>query len=150
MKLNKPQSSPPQIEKTLYDVLREYVKVSSQLMSVLRENPVASRDEVTESAKKLLKVKTVVVGVLQRTMSSRRLDEQSDIMHMDDIQLQTKLERQEPEISYLVSLSTGILDKLLQLQHIQRSEHEILTRYWLSLPVQHKLLCGRWETARNT
>jgi hypothetical protein len=95
-------------------------------------------------------VKHIIAGVLHRTAKVKPIVENSELFQMDDVQLATKLESQEQDISHLVSLASTMLDKLRQKQHITDKEHETLMRYWLSLPEQHQRLIDRWETARDT
>jgi hypothetical protein len=119
-------------------------------MTVLQQNPVISSDELKEAGRKLVDVKHIIAGVLNRTVKLKPIVENSELFQMDDVQLATKLESQEQDISYVVALASTMLDKLRQKQHITDKEHETLMRYWLSLPEQHQRLIDRWEIARDT
>ena len=150
MKLHKPTPEKEPAQKLLYDALRKFLGASRELMLVLQHNPVISSDELKEAGRKLVDVKHIIAGVLNRTGKVRPIVENSELFQMDDVQLATKFESQEQDISYLVALASTLLDKLQQKQHITDKEHDTLTRYWLSLPEQHQRLIDRWETARNT
>jgi hypothetical protein len=150
MKLKKPSPEKQPVQTALYDALRNFLGASRQLMTVLQQNPVKSDSEMKEAGKKLVDVKHIIIGVLNRTVAVKPISENSELFQMDDVQLATKLESQEQDISYLVSLASTMLDKLRQKQHITDKEHDTLMRYWLSLPEQHQRLIDRWETARDT
>jgi len=150
MKLKKsiPEKTP--VQTALYDALRKFLGASKELMTVLQANPVISSDELKEAGRKLLDVKHIIAGVLNRTGKVRPIVENSELYAQSDTQLTVKLESQEQDISYLVGIATTMLDKLRQKQHITEKEYDTLMRYWLSLPEQHQRLIDRWETARNT
>jgi hypothetical protein len=150
MRLKKPTLEKTPVQTALYDALRKFLFASRELMTVLQQNPVISSDELKEAGRKLVDVKHIIVGVLNRTGKVRPIVENSELYSASDIELATKLESQEQEVSYLVSIASCMLDKLRQKQHITDKEHDILMRYWLSLPEQHQRLIDRWETARNT
>jgi hypothetical protein len=150
MKLKKPIPEKQPVQTALYDALRNFLGASRQLMTVLQQNPVISSDELKEAGRKLVDVKHIIAGVLNRTGKVRPIVENSELYALDDIELAVKLERQEQDISHLVSLASTMLDKLRQKQHITDKEHDTLIRYWMSLPEQHQRLIDRWETARDT
>ena len=150
MRLKKPTPEKTPVQTALYDALRKFLLASRELMTVVQQNPVISSDELKEAGRKLVDVKHIIAGVLNRTGKVRPIVENSELFQMDDVQLATKLESQEQDISYLVSLASCMLDKLRQKQHITEKEHDTLMRYWLSLPEQHQRLIDRWETARDT
>ena len=149
MRLKKPTLEKTPVQTALYDALRKFLFASRELMTVLQQNPVISSDELKEAGRKLVDVKHIIVGVLNRTGKVRPIVENSELYSASDIELATKLESQEQEVSYLVSIASCMLDKLRQKQHITDKEHDTLMRYWLSLPEQHQRLIDRWETARN-
>jgi hypothetical protein len=150
MKLHEPIPEKEPAQKLLYDALRKFLGSSRELILILKQNPVISSDELKESGRKLVDVKHIIIGVLNRTGKVKPIVENSELFQMDDVQLATKLESQEQDISHLVALASTMLDKLRQKQHITDKEHDTLMRYWLSLPEQHQRLIDRWETARDT
>jgi hypothetical protein len=119
-------------------------------MTVLQKNPIASADELKDSGRKLVDVKHIVVGVLNRTVKVKPIVENSELYEMDDIQLAVKLSVQENDISHLVALATTALDRLRQNQHISEREFAVLNRFWMQLPVEHQRLLERWDEARDT
>jgi BioD-like phosphotransacetylase family protein len=150
MKLKKPIPEKQPVQTALYDALRKFLGASKELMTVLQQNPVISSDELKEAGRKLVDVKHIIAGVLNRTVKLKPIVENSELYSASDIELATKLESQEQEVSYLVSIASTMLDKLRQKQHITDKEHDTLMRYWMSLSEQHQRLIDRWETARNT
>ena len=149
MKLKKPTPDKEPVQTVLYDALRKFLSASRELMLVLKQNPVISSDELKESGRKLVDVKHIIVGVLNRTGKVRPIVENSELYAMDDIQLAVKLGSQENDISHLVALATTVLDRLLQTQHITEREFAVLNKFWMQLPVEHQRLLERWEVARG-
>ena len=150
MKIKEPTPEKQPVQTALYDALRNFLGASRELMTVLQQNPVISSDELKDAGRKLVDVKHIIAGVLNRTGKVRPIVENSELYALSDSKLVVKLEGQEQDISYLVGIASTMLDKLLQKQHITQNEHKILMRYWLSLPEQHQRLIDRWEIARNT
>jgi hypothetical protein len=150
MKLHKPTLEKEPAQKLLYDALRKFLGSSRELILILKQNPVISSDELKESGRKLVDVKHIITGVLNRTVKVKPIVENSELYSASDVELATKLESQEQEVSYLVSIASCMLDKLRQKQHITEKEHDTLIRYWMSIPEQHQRLIDRWETARDT
>jgi hypothetical protein len=149
MKLKKPISEKQPVQKALYDALRNFLGASRQLLTVLQQNPVKSDSEMKEAGKKLVDVKHLIIGVLNRTGAVKPIAENSELFAMDDIQLAVKLSAQENDISLLVALATTALDRLRQNQHISEREFAVLNRFWMQLPVEHQRLLERWDEARG-
>ena len=149
MKLKKPIPDKTPVQMALYDALRKFLGASRELMTVLQANPVTSSDELKEAGRKLVDVKHIIAGVLNRTGKVRPIVENSELYAMDDIELAVKLESQEQEVSYLVSIVSNVLDRLLQNQHISEREFAVLNKFWMQLPIEHQRLLERWEVARG-
>ena len=149
MKLKKPTPEKEPFQKVLYDALRKFLGTSRELMTVLQQNPVISSDELKEAGRKLVDVKHIIAGVLQRTGKVRPIVENSELYALGDIELATKLESQEQEVSHLVAIATTLLDRLRQNQHITDREFAVLNKFWMQLPVEHQRLLERWEVARG-
>jgi hypothetical protein len=149
MNIKKPIPEKTPVQTALYDALRKFLGASKELMTVLQQNPVISSDELKEAGRKLVDVKHIVVGVLNRTVKVKPIVENSELYAMDDIQLAVKLGSQENDISHLVALATTALDRLLQTQHITEREFAVLNKFWMQLPVEHQRLLERWEVARG-
>lgn len=130
----------------LKKLVRAFQLVSTALVAALKNSPVTSDDEIESVANDVQSVLEVSTGVLSRVLS---LTESTDLHRLDDVELAVKLERQQPDILYLVDIATVCLERLHNLQHITAKEYQVLGRYWRSLPVQHQLLVERWERARN-
>lgn len=112
----------------------------------LATNPVVSdaeRKAVSVAGRKILEVLSEVLGRSSRS----RIQENSELYDLPDIELGVKLEGRQPELLYLVGLATTVLEKLVSLKHLTETEYEVLKRYWRSLPIQHQLLSKRWNKA---
>jgi hypothetical protein len=149
MKLKKPIPEKQPVQTALYDALRNFLGASRQLMTVLQQNPVKSDSEMKEAGKKLVDVKHLIIGVLNRTGAVKPISENSELFAMDDIQLAVKLSAQENDISHLVALATTALDRLRQNQYISEREFAVLNKFWMQLPVEYQRLLERWEVARG-
>lgn len=114
----------------------------------LATNPVVSEAErkaVSVAGRKILEVLSEVLG----RSSPSRIQENSELYDLPDIELGVKLEGRQAEVLYLVGLTTTVLEKLVSLKHLTEKEYEVLKRYWRSLPVQHQLLLRRWNKAQD-
>ena len=149
MKLKKTIPEKQPVQTALYDALRNFLGASRQLLTVLQQNPVKSDSEMKEAGKKLVDVKHLIIGVLNRTGAVKPIAENSELFAMDDIQLAVKLSAQENDISHLVALASTALDRLRQNQHISEREFAVLNKFWMQLPVEHQRLLERWEVARG-
>jgi len=130
----------------LKKLVQAFQLVSTALVAALKNSPVTSDDEIESVANDVQSVLEVSTGVLSRVLS---LTESTDLHRLDDVELAVKLERQQPDILYLVDIATVCLERLHNLQHITAKEHQVLGRYWRSIPVQAQMLVERWERARN-
>ena len=149
MKLKKSIPDKTPVQTALYDALRKFLGASKELMTVLQQNPVISFDELKEAGRKLVDVKHIITGVLQRTVKVRSIAENSEFYALDDIELAVKLERQEQEVSLITVIAITALDRLRQNQHISEREFSVLNKFWMQLPVEHQRLLERWEVARG-
>jgi hypothetical protein len=149
MKLHKPIPEKEPAQKLLYDALRKFLGSSRELILILKQNPVISSDELKESGRKLVDVKHIITGVLNRTGKVRPIVENSELYSASDVELATKLESQEQEVSYLVAIATTVLARMAQTQHITEREFEVLNKYWLQLPIELRRLSERFEVARG-
>jgi len=149
MKLKKSTPEKTPVQTALYDALRKFLGASKELMTVLQQNPVISSDELKDAGRKLVDVKHIIAGVLNRTGKVRPIVENSELYGLNDIQLAVKLSAQENDISHLVALATTALDRLRQNQHISEREFAVLNKFWMQLPVEHQRLLEWWEVARG-
>jgi ElaB/YqjD/DUF883 family membrane-anchored ribosome-binding protein len=144
----KPTTRTPHTQQ-LQKLVRGFQLLTMSLQRELQTNPVVSDDERESIRSNCEDMIETLTEVLSRTVQS--LDEgSSEFARMNDIELGTKFDRQQPEILFLVDCATSMLERLFNLQHITPREYKVLGRYFRSLPVQHQLLSKRWERARNT
>jgi hypothetical protein len=145
MKRYKPQKGNTPLASDLKRLVHAFQLVSNALLKELKRNPVVSEDELESVTGNVEDTLETVSHVLSRVLS---LTESTDLHRLDDVELAVKLEREQTDILYLVDIATVCLERLHNLQHITAKEHQVLGRYWRSLPVQHQLLVERWNTAR--
>lgn len=130
----------------LQKLVKGFQLLTMALQRELQMNPVVSDDERESIRSNCEDMIETLTEVLSRTVQS--LDEgSSEFARMNDIELGVKLERQQPEVLYLVDVSTSMLERLYNLRHITPKEYQSLGRYWRSIPVQHQLLVKRWDIA---
>ena len=145
MKRYKPPKGNTPLASDLKRLVYAFQLVSNALLKELKQNPVVSEDELESVTGNVEDTLETVSHVLSRVLS---LTESTDLHRLDDVELAVKLEREQTDILYLVDIATVCLERLHNLQHITAKEHQVLGRYWRSLPVQHQLLVERWNTAR--
>lgn len=133
----------------LQKLVKGFQLLTMSLQRELQMNPVVSDDERESIRSNCEDMIETLTEVLSRTVQS--LDESStEFAKMDDIELGTKLERQQSELIYFVDIATSCLERLYNYEHISPREYKVLGRYFRSIPKQHSLLMRRWERARNT
>jgi hypothetical protein len=145
VKRYKPPKGNTPLASDLKRLVYAFQLVSNALLKELKQNPVVSEDELESVTGNVEDTLETVSHVLSRVLS---LTESTDLHRLDDVELAVKLEREQTDILYLVDIATVCLERLHNLQHITAKEHQVLGRYWRSLPVQHQLLVERWNTAR--
>jgi hypothetical protein len=145
MKLYKPPKKKPEAV-DLKRLLHAFQVVGNGLIKALKENHVVSDDELETVTSNVEDTIETVTEVLSRVLS---LTESTDLHRLDDIDLGVKWEREQPDVLYTVDIATVLLERLRNLQHITPKEHEVLGRYWRSIPVQHQKLLERWDRANN-
>lgn len=146
MKLHKPEKKKSPQAVSLKRLVQGFRLVTTAIVSTLRTNKVVSEDELKSVVDGVQDVIETVNKVLTRTLS---LSEVTEFGRMGDVELGVKLERQQPDILYLVDTATTILERLYNLRHITDREHSVLSKYFRSLPVEHQRLVDRWEKARS-